>query len=70
MVSAFSDIFFSLSYLIKSFFQTPSLIGNSPWQIAMYVLYTFLNRNNDVNSCADSLCLAIIKTPDVSLSSL
>ncbi len=33
-------------------------------------MWTFLSLNNEVNNWADSLCLAIIKTPDVSLSSL
>ena len=41
-----------------------------PYTIAKYVLWIFLILNNDVKSCANFLFFAIIRTPEVSLSSL
>ena len=48
VVLAFSTIALSLSYLVRSSFHSPTSFCNSPWHIAKYVLWTFLNLNKDI----------------------
>ena len=67
---ASSLIVLLFSNLVRLSFHSPKFLFSSPWQTARYVLWTFLSLNNDVSNCAVSLFFAMIKTPDVSLSSL